>query len=74
MAYAYKGNYTTLCQPDSEKTCFFCCPPLRPYDYDPVRNRVELQTTFHRNRKNFLKNKPKALNTTYAYIHIDMHM
>jgi hypothetical protein len=68
MAYTYKGSYTTLCQPDSEKTCFFCCPPLRPYDYDPMRSRSELQTIFHRNRENFLKNKDASTGLSFCPI------
>jgi len=50
-------NYTSLCHPDSEKSCFFCCPPLRPYAYDPLRHRSALEPALRQNRESFLKNK-----------------
>jgi len=48
--------HTTLCHPDSEKTCFFCCPPLRPHGYDPLQKRCTLEPAFRRNREIFLGN------------------
>jgi len=32
----------TLCSPDDEKTCFACCPPIRPagYEHQPYRNII----------------------------------
>ena len=33
----------TLCNPDSEKSCFACCPPIRPagYDHSLYKNMVK---------------------------------
>jgi hypothetical protein len=51
------ANYTSLCRPDSEKTCFFCCPPLRPHGYDPLQKRSALKPMLRRNRELFLNTK-----------------
>ena len=34
---------TTLCAPDEEKSCFACCPPIRPpgYDHSPYANEIK---------------------------------
>jgi len=63
------ANYTSLCRPDSEKTCFFCCPPLRPHGYDPLQKRFALEPAFRRNRKSLLSHSqashrltPRAIN------------
>jgi len=31
-----EGNQETLCFPDNRKTCFACCPPIRPAGYEHV--------------------------------------
>lgn len=49
-----QGNYSELCQPDAEKSCFFCCPPLRSPHYDPWDTRDALAQRFTRNRQKFL--------------------
>lgn len=51
---AAPGAYSGLCQPDREKSCFFCCPPLRLPEYDPWDARDELAQRFRRNRQDFL--------------------
>ena len=32
-------GYTTLCFPDGEKSCFFCCPPIRPAGYEHIQHK-----------------------------------
>jgi len=31
-----EGNEPTLCFPDNRKTCFACCPPIRPAGYEHI--------------------------------------
>ncbi len=37
------GNYSSLCRPDEEKSCFRCCPPIRPAGYDHLSHRAILE-------------------------------
>ena len=37
------GRYSTLCRPDDEKSCFGCCPPIRPANYDHLDHRLFLR-------------------------------
>lgn len=50
-------QYTNLCQPDSEKSCFFCCPPLRSFSYDPLQNSTVHDRILWQNRERFLRGK-----------------
>ena len=40
---------TTLCAPDQEKTCFACCPPIRPAGYEHIQHRNILKREFREN-------------------------
>lgn len=51
---------SSLCHPDGEKSCFFCCPPLRPPGFDPLDHRDKLEKAFWRKRMNYLHRPLKA--------------
>lgn len=43
----------SLCAPDGEKTCFACCPPIRPAGYDHVDHRAPLARMLRENTVSF---------------------
>ncbi len=43
----------SLCAPDEERSCFGCCPPIRPARYDPLDWVGSLRREFRDNRKAF---------------------
>jgi hypothetical protein len=53
IAGAAQGAYSSLCQSDQEKSCFFCCPPLRSPGYDPWDAQDALAQRLTRNRQKF---------------------
>lgn len=44
---------TTLCFPDGEKSCFGCCPPIRPAGYDHLDYRGMISRMLLENTKAF---------------------
>lgn len=50
-----KGPWS-LCAPDSERSCFGCCPPIRPQGYDPLDWVSSLKREFQEHRSAFFKN------------------
>jgi hypothetical protein len=44
----------TLCRPNDELSCFACCPPIRPADYEHVDYKGSLKRQFSQNREDFL--------------------
>lgn len=49
-------NLASLCFPDNEKSCFYCCPPIRDPDADPLDSITEKHNLLRRNSKNLQKN------------------
>jgi hypothetical protein len=43
----------TLCFPDEKKSCFACCPPLRPAGYEHIQHRTIIQRMLRENTKAF---------------------
>jgi hypothetical protein len=43
----------TLCAPDAEKSCFACCPPIRPAGYEHIRHRTIIQRMLRENTRSF---------------------
>ena len=43
----------TLCTPDNEKSCFACCPPIRPKDYEHVQYRNTIKRMLRDNTRAF---------------------
>ena len=48
----------TLCRPDDEKSCFGCCPPIRPAGYDHADHRAELTRQLRENTRAFKERPP----------------
>ena len=49
-------NLASLCFPDQEKSCFYCCPPIRDPEADPLDNIVEKRRLLRTNRKELQNN------------------
>ena len=47
------ANNATLCFPDSKKTCFACCPPIRPAQYEHIQHRTIVQRILRENTSDF---------------------
>lgn len=47
------ANNATLCFPDSKKTCFACCPPIRPAHYEHIQHRTSVQRILRENTSDF---------------------
>ncbi len=47
----------TLCSPDREKSCFACCPPIRPVHYEHIQYRPILERLLRENRRAFDNSK-----------------
>ncbi len=45
----------TLCFPDKAKTCFACCPPIRPKGYEHIQYRSINSRIFRENTSNYTK-------------------
>ncbi|MBI4775195.1 MAG: hypothetical protein HY788_13655 [Deltaproteobacteria bacterium] len=58
--------HRTLCFPDGLKTCFRCCPPIRPVDYDHLlyRSFVERELREHTSA---LKERPPGVKPITGY-------
>ncbi len=53
----------TLCLPDPEKSCFACCPPIRPAGYEHIQYRTILQRVLRENTRAFSEgeSRPKPI-------------
>ncbi|MEA1923875.1 MAG: hypothetical protein U9N63_14630 [Pseudomonadota bacterium] len=49
-------NLASLCFPDQEKSCFYCCPPIRDPEADPLDAIDEKIQLLRKNRKELQKN------------------
>ena len=54
------GRYSSLCFPDGEKSCFFCCPPIRNPEADSLDQLAEKTQLFRLNRGNISINRQHA--------------
>ncbi|MBN1625112.1 MAG: hypothetical protein JW944_01195 [Deltaproteobacteria bacterium] len=45
----------SLCFPDKEKSCFACCPPIRPAGYEHIQYKNIIQRTLRENSRGFNK-------------------
>lgn len=48
-----KKESVTLCSPDDEKTCFACCPPIRPAGYEHRQYRNIIKRMLRENTRQF---------------------
>lgn len=71
-----KGPWS-LCAPDAERSCFGCCPPIRPQGYDPLDWVASLKREFQEHRKGFSHNalspKPIIGFSCWALGYLDEH-
>ena len=44
---------STLCAPDEEKSCFACCPPIRPSGYEHLQYTNEIKRVLRQNTASF---------------------
>lgn len=54
----------SLCLPDHEKTCFACCPPIRPAGYEHIQYSNIIKRILRENSKGFDKRKNKIIPIT----------
>ena len=43
----------TLCVPDAQRSCFACCPPIRPAGYEHIQYRNMVMRMLRENTKGF---------------------
>lgn len=43
----------TLCSPDQDKSCFACCPPIRPALYEHIQYQKEMGRFLRENRESY---------------------
>lgn len=48
----------SLCSPSPLLSCFACCPPIRPRNYDHLDHEAILKREFRANRLDYLRNGP----------------
>ncbi len=51
---------TTLCFPDGEKSCFACCPPIRPAGYEHVRYEILVKRVLRENTRAYRAEERKV--------------
>jgi len=54
------GNYSFLCRPDRDRSCFRCCPPIRPAGYDHAAHEARLRRLLRENTKALARQGPRA--------------
>ena len=54
----------SLCFPDHEKTCFACCPPIRPAGYDHIQYRDIIKRVLRENMGGFRKDDHEVIPIT----------
>ena len=54
---------STLCLPDRQKSCFACCPPIRPAGYEHIQDRRFIQRMLREHTRAFPANllEPKPI-------------
>lgn len=57
---------TTLCAPDLEKTCFACCPPIRPAGYEHLHYKNMIKRLLRENTHDF-NNKSRDINPIIGF-------
>ena len=50
-----KETSVTLCFPDQEKSCFACCPPIRPAGYEHIQHENIIKRNLRENNDHFDK-------------------
>lgn len=50
----------TLCHPDEYKSCFACCPPIRPPGYEHLTYKSMVQRVLRENTRSFDKNDTRV--------------
>jgi hypothetical protein len=51
---------STLCAPDQEKSCFACCPPIRPLGYEHLQYANEIKRVLRQNTAS-LRSEQKSI-------------
>ena len=54
------GNYSSLCRPDKTRSCFGCCPPIRPAGYDHLQHRDRIEGLLLRNTRDWKNNQTRT--------------
>ena len=54
------GRYSDLCRPDHQRSCFRCCPPIRPAHYDHYEYRAFLAREFIENTRRHRERQPSS--------------
>jgi hypothetical protein len=49
----------TLCVPDGKKSCFACCPPIRPAGYEHIQFRKSIERVLRENSEGFSKDEER---------------
>jgi len=50
---ASNNNFLSLCLPDNQKSCFACCPPIRPSGYEHIQYRRSVERFLRENTHQF---------------------
>jgi hypothetical protein len=53
LGAAWRESRPSLCFPDGEKSCFACCPPIRPADYEHIQYRNFIERMLRDNTRSF---------------------
>jgi hypothetical protein len=59
-------QHSSLCSPDNEKSCFACCPPIRPADYEHIEFRNIIRRVLLENTEQF-KNRSSRTDPITGY-------
>lgn len=51
-----KYNSSILCFPGNKRSCFYCCPPIREPEYDPLAKKNDIHSQLVNNKVNINKN------------------
>lgn len=52
------ARFSSLCRPDAQKSCFGCCPPIRPAGYDHLDHALFLRRELAANTQALKKGPP----------------
>ena len=68
---------SSLCFPDTDKSCFACCPPIRPPGYEHIQYRPIIARMLRENTAEFKRQKDKVSPITgfscWALGYVDKH-
>jgi hypothetical protein len=59
-----KPENMTLCFPDSEKSCFSCCPPIRPAGFEHFQYRNIIKRILRENTEAFSRDRESSIPIT----------